>query len=617
MIIKELANSNQYLSIDYFIEKLSISKRTVQKELAYISNISTKNGFSITQKRGKGYLLEVHDDEKLKKLLLELDESIYELNADNLISYLAIKENYTTVEELANYFQMSTTSVRNYIKKLDEYLEDYSLTLDRKAHYGIKIKEEMFARRYLILKMYLDNNKIILNEINSAVEDGFENLEDIIISYVKEAGNSINDSEFKKITCLIKIIIYINKIYKNKEISTYEKEYINRIQNKYNVGISCNQAEEIDFILEKFSKSEKDNESISLEDLKEDMNTFLKEIDDEYHTNFCKDEDFKTMLISHIHLLIDRLKSKVSYTNGIIEEILIRYPMVFNIAIKFSEILSKKYGVEITEDEVGFIATHFCVHMEKEEHQRYLNINKIAIVCSTGGGSSYLLQMKIRTLFRKAETRAFSFYDLKDIEEFKPDVILSIKELDLKLNIPIIIIKEFLDDDDIVNIKKLLIFDDIDRQVSIKETKNVFIKRILNKKYFKIENREIDYIDIISEMAEEIEEEGIGGEGYKSRVLEREGYVSTVYTNGIAIPHPIEIASLDDLVSVRVVKSNVKSEGKDVNIIFMVSLQKKNYELQKEITKSLYNLMQNMDVIKKILKVKTYEEFIALIEPFI
>ncbi|WP_300280338.1 BglG family transcription antiterminator [Peptacetobacter sp.] len=618
-IIKELSSTNKYLSIDYFINKLSISKRTIQKELSYINKISKKNGFDLIQKRGKGYLLRIDDTEKFGNFLKELDYyEIKEFTIDNLIAYLSIQNNYVVTEDIANYFEVSVSSIRNQVRKIDFYLEKFNLSIDRKAHYGLKIKEELINRKNLINQLLSKKNKIILEEMNDTFSDRFKNLKRIISNYIKEKEYSINDSEREKIINNIKVILYINKKNEILKRQSYKDKYINDIQDYYEIGISLNDYKEITNTFDKFViNKEKSESKITIENLKKDINIFIKEIDKEYNTNFYKDEDFKRLLTTHVSLLIERLRLKVSYTNVLIEEILIRYPMIFNIAIKFANMISEKYEVIITEEEVGFIATHFCVHMEKEGYRNYLNIEKIAIVCSSGGGSSYLLQMKIINLFKNSNIKTFSFYDIKSIEEFEPDIIFSIKELDLSISVPVIIIKEFLDDNDMLNIKKLLLFTDRDKQVSLNETKNVFIKNILKKEYFSIDYTNENYIDIISEMAEEIEKDGIGGAEYKNRVLERESYVSTIYTNGIAIPHPIEMGSNEDLVSIKILKNEVFYKDKKVNIIFMVSLQKKNYELQKEITKSLYNLIQDIEIIKKLHKAKTYEEFIAIIEPFI
>ena len=68
------------------------------------------------------------------------------------------------------------------------------------------------------------------------------------------------------------------------------------------------------------------------------------------------------MLLTHVSLLIDRLHNKISYQNPLANELNITYPMMFNIALLiFVAMLHEKYNVEVTFDEIGFVAMHFCI----------------------------------------------------------------------------------------------------------------------------------------------------------------------------------------------------------------------------------------------------------------
>lgn len=617
-IIKEMQNASQYLSMEYFIKKLSISKRTVQKEMSYLVTISKNNGFSIVQKRGKGYLLQIEDNSKFESFIDELEKTVMrEISAENIAAYISINSNYTTMDEIAEYFDCSKSQVRKFKEDLEQYIDSYGMTVERKAHYGIKIKEDFERRKALISDLYIRGNEIIRKRIDNIVEESFSDIKKEILLYIKNNDYIVNDIELEKVFAYVRTSIYISLKMKTPKNSESIFCVADKIQETYETGITKDNAVRLEELIKDVSRKKNAGTNNITEDLKNDMDRFFELIDKEYNTSFGEDEDFKRLLTSHVSLLIERLRSKISYTNGIIEEILIRYPMIFNIAIRFCDMIQRKYDVEITEGEVGFVATHFCVHMEKEMYLRYSKMNRIAIACSSGGGSAYLLKMKIKTLFRNADVETFSFYNISDIENFKPDVIFSIKELKINIDVPVIIIKEILDDQDILNIRKLLMFDDINDQVSIEETPSIFIKQLFDEKYFSIEYKEDNYIKILEDMADKIEVNGIGGTGYKNYVLEREEYMPTVYMNGVSIPHPMKMSAIKNLVSIKILKNKVVYDGKDVKIIFMVSLRKENYELQKEITKGLYEIMKDIEKVKAISEAESYKQFIALIEPMI
>lgn len=45
-------------------------------------------------------------------------------------------------------------------------------------------------------------------------------------------------------------------------------------------------------------------------------------------------------------------------------------------------------------------------------------------------------------------------------------------------------------------------------------------------------------------------------------IFERESYVSTIYTNGVCIPHPLETDALKNMISVAILKKPFVQNGK-------------------------------------------------------
>ena len=285
--------------------------------------------------------------------------------------------------------------------------------------------------------------------------------------------------------------------------------------------------------------------------------------------------------------------------------------MIFNIAIRFSDMLKEKYGVEVTHDEAGFIATHFAGHMEKERNEKIMRFNNIGVVCSSGGGSAYLIKMQLESLFTSSNVQTFSFLQLDELEQFKPDLIFTIMELDREFQVPVIHIKELLDDDDLMQIRKFLQYDNC-HSFSLVDNGSPITKLFCHE-FFKIASYKT-YEDALKDMAKQLEDSGYGGENYQKYVLERESYMSTVYMNGVCIPHPIEISAQKNMISVCILDNPLVHEGKPVRIIFMVSLVKEDYEVHKEVTRLLYLLMKDERRLKRVLEMKTLEELLIVIK---
>lgn len=613
-IINELIEADDYLSMDYFINKHSVSKRTLQNDFSYLSNIMNDKGFYLIQKRGKGYLLEIKDKNKFDKFINNLKKISNRPKAtvENIIAYITLKNNYVTMESLIDFFGVSKSTLKGYRSEIDNYLSRYDLKMERRAHYGLKIEKSLIECRELLLDLYNKKNEVILEIISEEFQEKFIKVKDCLIENIKNRNLIINYTELNELVGWLNVTIFVHLQLKTPVDAFNEVELINIIGEQFGIGIGGNDIEELDKLIK--CKSRNSNYNVEqIETLEAHISEFLEEMDKNNKTFFNDDNDFKNLLVTHVSALINRLSFKISYTNPIVDELAMKYPMIFTLAISLGEMLKEKYGVEPNKDEIGFIATYFVMHMEKEFIYKLKKYNRIAIVCSSGGGSAFFIKLKLEVLFRDAVIETFSILQMKEIENFNPGIIFSISELSTSLKVPIIYIKELLDDYDILNIKQLVMFEQFD-EVFINNTKEYYLKRFLNSSFFSIDYDSKDYIECLNQMSKEIEVSGIGGENYSEYVLKRESFATTIYLNGVAIPHPIEMKSNKDLISIKILKNPIIYDGKKVSIIFMIALKKDNLGFHKGITNDLFTIMNNLEMIQGLLKVNTFKEFMALIK---
>lgn len=73
------------------------------------------------------------------------------------------------------------------------------------------------------------------------------------------------------------------------------------------------------------------------------------------------------VLTDHIAFAIERLKQKMNIVNPFLLEIKTLYKDEFEIGLKARDMIIKKIGIDITEDEVGFIALHLNAARENKE----------------------------------------------------------------------------------------------------------------------------------------------------------------------------------------------------------------------------------------------------------
>lgn len=620
-IMKDFLTMKEYLPMEYFMKRYDVSRRTIQNDLSYLIQISSRNGYQLHMRRGNGYLLEVVNERLLDEFMKSLEhETMFDMKdrVKNMMAYLTLQESYVSMDRMAEQFQISRTSVKKDLQEVENQLQVHHLQLEKKSHYGIRIRGDTQHIRKLMSELYFDGNTFITQELEKE-EASFSRIHEVLVHSIEREHLNINYNELKNVIVWLKVTLYLAQIQAEERYHPTARkdacervgaEVIQTVEGLFTYGISKKTYQQFLEVLRINIRQMVPVSSFSVS-LRADINQFLQECDEVYGTEFSEDEVFKTSLLTHVSLLIDRLHQKISYKNNLISEICIRYPMIFNIAIRFADMLKEKYDVEATHDEVGFVATHFAAHMEKERELRIRRFNRIGVVCSTGGGSAYLIKLQIESLFVKAEVETFSFLQLEELEAFQPDLIFTIVPLNREFSAPIIYIKELLDDQDLIRIRQVLQFDNCD-SLSIADVDS-YMYSLFSRDFFQI-SEETDYLRLLKQMADQLETCGYGGAHYADYVMERESYMSTVYAHGVAIPHPIQILAEKNMISVCILHKPILYEGKEVRIIFMISLTRSSYEMHKDITRKLYQLMKDEKRLEQVLSSRTLEELLIVMK---
>jgi lichenan operon transcriptional antiterminator len=99
---------------------------------------------------------------------------------------------------------------------------------------------------------------------------------------------------------------------------------------------------------------------------------------------------------------------------------------------------------------------------------------------------------------------------------------------------------------------------------------------------------------------------------YKDEIYEHEAIASSAYGN-IAIPHPLSNNAQSSVISISINPEPVNWGGKEVNLIFMLSLEEQNNYLFKEIFHFIIQIISNFDSYNQIMQASTYQEFLDIL----
>ena len=591
-----------YLKIDQLAKMIGVSSRTIRNDLQELSDL--QQGFTIEKSAKLGCRLIISDDTLFSKYLAGFSEITIEMQKDrieSLLSLLLIDENYQTVKQLSDELLVSGSQIKKDLSKLELYLKGSSLVLERKAHYGIRIISEVKNRLLLLLDCYQRGNNKLLEKLEKAYDlEKQKKIKDQLYQLINSHEWEIDYGEFRRLEeeLLLLLLIKWQKTQAEAPVS-----YLTEVLQKTSFSVPIQKEVHEFFEASLLAKTKKLEILSNKQLLKEEIIHFFQQMDAQQKTWFSTDQEFLDLVYLHVAALIERSRKDVNFSNPYLEDISKDYPVMFNYAVMFSKWLEERFQLTIASDEIGYLATHMTVPYHKWQQTLIENIYRIAVVCSSGGGMAYLVEMKLRRIFPRAKIQTFSMFEIEDIQTYFPDLIFSIIELTIEVDCPVILMSEIQSELDYLEVSENLSLLKSDETFSIERA----FFDLFSEGLFCIEKDRV-YSEILDDLADQVEEQ-VGFSGYKRSLMEREHYLSTIYQNGIAIPHPLVMSGKENRVAVCLLPEGASETEREAKIIFMVSLKAEQLDIHQIISKELSKLMNHPAAINALVESKDYHEF--------
>ncbi|MEQ7194777.1 BglG family transcription antiterminator [Enterococcus avium] len=591
-----------YLKIDQLAKMIGVSSRTIRNDLQELSDL--QQGFTIEKSAKLGCRLIISDDTLFSKYLAGFSETTIEMQKDrieSLLSLLLIDENYQTVKQLSDELLVSGSQIKKDLSKLELYLKGSSLVLERKAHYGIRIISEVKNRLLLLLDCYQRGNNKLLEKLEKAYDlEKQKQIKDQLYQLINSHEWEIDYGEFRRLEeeLLLLLLIKWQKTQAEAPVS-----YLTEVLQKTSFSVPIQKEVHEFFEASLLAKTKKLEILSNKQLLKEEIIHFFQQMDAQQKTWFSTDQEFLDLVYLHVAALIERSRKEMNFSNPYLEDISKDYPVMFNYAVMFSKWLEETFQLTIASDEIGYLATHMTVPYHKWQQHLIENIYRIAVVCSSGGGMAYLVEMKLRRIFPRAKIQTFSMFEIEDIQTYFPDLIFSIIELTIEVDCPVILMSEIQSELDYLEVSENLSLLKSDETFSIERA----FFDLFSEGLFRIEQKR-SYSDILVALADQVEAK-VGFAGYKDSLMERENYLSTIYQHGVAIPHPLVMSGKENRVAVCLLPEGASETEREAKIIFMVSLKAEQLDIHQIISKELSKLMNHPAAINALVESKDYHEF--------
>ncbi len=661
-IFHRILHSCQPIKIATLKDAFGVSDRTIRYDLDNIDEYLRDNKYpALIRKQSEGISFAVEKDirRKLRETVKEIDTYTYVFSQEERLVYIFCKllgeKNYITIQYLSEYLNVSKTTLQNDIHELKcrintqtEYVETIKSKGIRLAGKEQKLRKIASKTLFAYLGM---NNQEFLKLFNDV---SILQIQNFVREAEKQLQNTLSDDAFNNL--VIHLAIAIKRIRMGKDIVMETAELRNllntpefaiaagiakHLEESFNVKIPRS---EIGYITIHLLGSnlfwEKDENDFYQQMI---VLTLIGKVANDYGTAFEKDEALYENLLQHIHSSIYRTRRNIKINNPILQQIKQTYPRLFNCVQNAVVFLEKDWHIVFSEEECGYICIHFMTAKERMQNKKERKA-KVLLVCATGIGTSKYVLMKLQSIFDFTTVATVSLHNAYEVIA-NNDVDLVITTVPLKsINIKCILVQPFLTEK---NISELSIFFS---QYVREEQKSLYIPKLdevlaVARKYCPTVDekllqkdmahlfmgKEKSYPSFIELLDKNCAILGYQGTNWRetvelgSKLLFSAGciaknYIKAVLNNvekmgsymmlypGVIMPHAKpEDGVIKTSFSLITLKSPLVFTGnKSIKVIITLAGADAVYHSQA--LKELMRFFENENNIKKLLKVKSYDE---------
>ncbi len=442
-ILLTLLESDHFVTIEFLAKWLNISSRTIRYDLDAIDTSLESIQVTTTRMPGKGVRLRVGDDKR--PYLFELIEGKQEStdkHTQRLMMSLFVTINGTfTIQELADQFFLSRSSVHKYLVDVEEWLDHFDLQLVKQAWKGFQVIGTERSLRFAFYQM-LGDKRADLDRIEDWLnvnEREMELMKTWLSLVQTERGVHYSESSIDVFTLFLcwwkkqitaKSYVFVPKEHRHKRhfhlgvIGTFIKDHVEDERSVLHESAFLDdlfdQAKVVSYQKGTSHFRKNSRESQFCEHLLSQLSTVL-------HTNFLADEKLTNDLTHHIKAAFMRMSQGVEIENPYTEEIKVRYRAIYEMVFQ----LTYNMGIHLLASEVAYITMHISAAYERSRSRDFLPT--VMVVCSSGLAASSILTTKLEQIEPGFHIiHVVRTQDLEQVlQETSPDFILTTQEISI------------------------------------------------------------------------------------------------------------------------------------------------------------------------------------------
>lgn len=642
-----------YLTSQEIASGIDVSNRTARKYLYLLEDALKQESLAaIEAKQGNGYQLKIEDARRFDEFYLKevknqmASKDITTIQESNdrqyyILNRLFFEQSAVYVDAIADELFVSRSTISNDLVEIKKLITPYQIELQSKSNKGIFIVgNEQNIRHFIMNYFFMErlHDNLFAFSMYANLLEGIS-VEEIVIIVLDECRESqLKLSDFIVYNLVLHIGLAIKRIQNGFLMDiqapiSFEEDSIEyqtalkilaRIEQAMGITFSSEEADFIALHLKNkitaktiLKKADATEEEIRLQLL-----ATLKAIDQDTPFDLAHDTILIDGLMIHFIPLLTRLQNNSSIENPLLEEIKTQYPDLFELTVNYFSKMPVFKPYQVTEGEWAYLAIHITAAVE-----RYFNEQKthVLVICATGLGSSQMIKNRLEREFgsRILIEKVISYYEIAEQDLSQINLIISSINLgNIVLNAPIVNVSVFLGKEDIQKINHEISSNKGSHfvagrkesdQKELAEEQVELIKRSFKPDLFYFVEEHSTKDAVLKELISKIEavEEADLQENFFNQLKLRESYSSVVFSEYMAVPHPIEALTKDGYVAVAVAPKGIAwdDDYQNIQLVFLLSPDKLGqFEIDK-VSQMLVEIMEEDTFRKDLAFSDTFDNF--------
>ncbi|WHY86538.1 BglG family transcription antiterminator [Neobacillus novalis] len=623
--IIELTEKKTYCSLDYLAGTMGVSTRTIRNYIKQLN--SDLDGIaSLLNEKGKGYRLYIEDEQLFEDLIRKINSEKNLLDSPQrriafIIERLMNSDETNTLDELAFAMNIGRTTLVNELKKASVALESYNLSIRGKPNSGMFLSGNE-----------LDLRLFILDNIYDYLYSGYPLDEDIKAEVIRIARqHDLESTTFNRL--MQSIIVMLDRLVRNHPLEKLNEKYNKLLHSKeYRIAeeivsaiesqlpITIPEPERLFISIPIAGRRTPTNNHTMVDiTITDEIKRLLDQIFEQvgFEKDIVRDNEvFFKDLQYHITFMLNRLMFNMRIKNPLLADVKEKYPVAYKMAEIAGQVIENEYDLQVSEDEMGYIAFYFGVFIAQNEG-KVARLQRVAVICGTGRGTAKLVAIQLQRILNKGtEIDLFSETEVtKDLFE-QYDIVFSTVKLAIEFDKPLIMINEIFDEKSVSQqIEKVTYLQKF--KLTDVGNHNSIVKLLINEdKYFILDSSK-GYQENVNRMIDDLVNKGYLDAGFKERLLDREAKGSMVFDQYIALPHTINNQSNKIELALGVYPNVVQVEGRDIKLVFLLGIPEQT-EYDASLLVKIYDEIIKISANKKLLfdlaNAANYEELSKYLE---